>query len=32
LYAIVNGKSVAMPHGELRIDLLQAKVVVEFER
>jgi hypothetical protein len=32
LYAIVNGKSVAMPHGELRIDQLQAKVVVEFER
>jgi hypothetical protein len=32
LYAIVNGKPVAMPRGELRIDQLQAKVVVEFER
>jgi len=32
LYAIVNGKPVAMSRGELRIDQLQAKVVVEFER
>jgi hypothetical protein len=32
LYAIVNGKPAAMPNNEVRIDALQAKVVVEFAR